>query len=400
MNTTNESSSHELVTREPLSPQAQAAFPIRFALGFISLLFRTASEVTRIAGEIHHVASDRPNPFSRDHKPSIEDAPKLYQLIQLACIHSANKLQRLNQYIPDQYSPSTEVTRLQSVMNGIFGDKLHDWSHPSAISMHFLDRHHNPVNLATMQQEFANGIAIFIHGLCLSEHEWRGKEPEQFMNALEQNGIGSIILRYNTGLTLAENGETLAQLIQSQWHPQQNQKIIFFGHSMGGLVARSAIFHSEFKAAYSWHQDVSHAAYLASPHEGAVMERIGEAANSLLGHSPYTKPLMTFGNIRSRGIRNLHDSDIHSAQNNTTQPSFNPSIRHLLIGAKLSDPIARYLLGDGLVDHKSAMGSRYFPDDHAVVHKMVIENVGHLKLLQDPRLYQSLHQWLGDFTKN
>ncbi|MCG8315535.1 MAG: GPI inositol-deacylase [Pseudomonadales bacterium] len=400
MNTTTESATQELATTTPPSPQEQAAFPIRFTLGFISLLFRTASEVTRIAGEIHHVASDHPNPFSREHKPSIENAPKLYQLIQLAFIHSANQLHKLNQHIPDQYVPSKEVTRLQSVMNGVFGDKLHDWDHPSAIDMHFLDRQHHSVNLRSIQAEHPNGIAIFIHGLCLSEHEWRGPEPEKFMDHLEKKGIGSIIVRYNTGLTLAENGENLAKLIQDQWQEQAGQKIILFGHSMGGLIARSAIFHSEYQSEYSWHKDVSHSAYLASPHEGAVMERIGEAANSLLGHSPYTKPLMTFGNIRSRGIRSLHDSHIHSQNNNDScTPCFNPNIHHLLIGARLSDPIARYLLGDGLVDHKSAMGSRYFPDDHAVVHKMFLENVGHLKLLQDPRLYQALSNWLSDLKQ-
>ena len=374
--------------------------PARFVAGLLSLLLRSAGEVTRIAGEMHGVIRQKPLPLANHPEPELALAPRLYQLINLAFVYSATQLQKAVPLLPAAPQTSAQWSRLQSVMNGVFGDKLYDWEHPAAINMECLDRQHNPVTLATLQQQHSKGVALFIHGLCLSEHEWSSPQAQFFADLLQQQGYGVALLRYNTGLTLQENGERLAHLLNSQWQSDSHQKLMLFGHSMGGLVARSAMHHAMDIHEHQWIKNVSHAAYIASPHEGANLEKLGNFANDLLGYSPYTKPLMALGNIRSRGIRSLRQARIRhkNAIDRKDLELFNPEIHHLLLGARLSDPAAKAILGDGLVTDASAMGKSHFPDEHEQVTRIFIDEVGHLRLLSDQRLYRVLSLWLHHTT--
>lgn len=386
---------------EPVqSPAAHWSGPARLMVGLLSLLLRSAGEVTRIAGEIHGIIGQRPLPIARYPEPDLAQAPRLYQLINQVFVQAAGQLQKMMPLLPAAVKGSTELSRLQSVMNGVFGDKLFDWGHPGAIEMHCLDVEHNPITLTELQQQHPKGVALFVHGLCLSEHLWSTQPAQMFSALLNRHGYGVALLRYNTGLTLTENGKRLAQLLHAQWQTDSNKKLLLFGHSMGGLVARSAMHYGMDIEQQDWINSVSHAAYIASPHEGANLEKLGNFANNLLGYSPYTKPLMALGNIRSRGIRSLRDSCIlhKDAIDREHLELFNPGIHHLLIGARLSDPTAKTILGDGLVTDVSAMGNNHFPEEHEQVTRLFIDEVGHLRLLNDQRLYWALTLWLHHTT--
>lgn len=369
--------------------------PARLMAGLLSLLFRSASEVTRIAGEIHGIVHQSPAIITQNVNPDLTVAPKLYQLIHRAFVQAANHVQKANVFLPTQETINQDLRRLQSVMNGVFGDKLADWGHSGAITMECLDENHQPIALHDLQARHPKGVALFVHGLCLSEYDWCGYQAQLFAKQLQEQGIGIARLRYNTGLTLSENGECLSQLLAHQWHLNAAQSLIMIGHSMGGLVIRSALHHGRDIHRQDWVVNVSHAVYVASPHEGANLEKLGNFANNLLGYSPYTKPLMSLGNIRSRGIRSLRDSNIrHELAERNDQALFHDQVHHLLIGARLPDPRAKAVLGDGLVTDHSAMGSSHFPEEHHKVTRLILDEVGHMKVINDPRLYQSLATWL------
>ncbi|MCG8669002.1 MAG: GPI inositol-deacylase [Pseudomonadales bacterium] len=381
-----------------MTEQAEVANPYRparFALGFLSLLLRGTSELTRIAAEIHHAFSDKPSIFDQKHQPNLEQAPKTYQLVHLGLIHISNKIHKLLQLIPYSDKQSSELIRLQGVMNGVIGDKLRDWNHPARIEMQLYNADGEQISLSAMKESHPNGIALFVHGLCLTEQEWKSPALMSFKQALRQQGVGSVYVRYNSGLTLAENGKLLSALLEE--HITEDQKLLMVGHSMGGLVIRSALVHAAHIDNHQWISSVSHAAYLASPHHGANLEKLGEYANSTLGVSPYSMPLMALGNIRSRGIRSLRNSNLIEQDNHDKLSPyyFIDHVQHLVVGTRLPNKAAETVLGDGLVTETSAMGYEQFPQEHDNVQRLMFSEVGHLKLLSDQRLAWALTLWLS-----
>jgi pimeloyl-ACP methyl ester carboxylesterase len=93
-------------------------------------------------------------------------------------------------------------------------------------------------------------VAIFVHGLACSESMWSaysqrhyGTPDTTYGSRLAADlGYTPVYLRYNTGLHIAENGRTLAGLLQricTEW-PAGIDELTLIGHSMGGLVIRSA----------------------------------------------------------------------------------------------------------------------------------------------------------------
>lgn len=210
--------------------------------------------------------------------------------------------------------------------------------------------------------------------------------------------MGVAWVRYNSGLPIWENGNALSRYLHEHWQQDSAQSLTLVGHSMGGLIIRSALHHGEHVHNSDWVNAIERAAYLASPHSGAPLEKIGNFANSLLGVSPYSKPLMALGNIRSLGIRSLRHGHIvapaDAAENQQPVP-FNPRIRHLLLAAKIGDDPAKRWLGDGLVPVSSAMGEEHFPAFHEQVDRVVLDDVGHIRLLGDERTYDALRRWMN-----
>jgi pimeloyl-ACP methyl ester carboxylesterase len=158
---------------------------------------------------------------------------------------------------------------------------------------------------------------------------------------------------------------------------------VLLGHSMGGLVARSAC-RAAAAAQHVWLGRLRRLVFLGTPHQGTPLERGGRWLERALEASPYTAPLARLGAIRSAGIRDLRHGDA------TPLP---PNVRCCAVAGRLGpDPF-----GDGLVPVASALGraarrGRCLAFDHA----WLAPGLGHLDLLDHPEVYRRLRAWLEE----
>ena len=130
-------------------------------------------------------------------------------------------------------------------------------------------------------------------------------------------GYTPIYLHYNSGLSVSTNGRILAQLMERLYDawPVPIERLVMFGHSMGGLVARSAIHHGALiqRGGLRWPARVDDLVTLGTPHQGAALERAGHGVDLLLSAAPYAAPLARLSQLRSAGINDLRLGNILSS---------------------------------------------------------------------------------------
>lgn len=288
----------------------------------------------------------------------------------------------------------------RSALSGVMGDALHASGNPLAVTMGF----HagggvlslTPDALAALQPH----VALFVHGLACDEHSWL-RTPELWQGSADdglgrnyaervQNelGLSAVFLRYNSGLAVQENGRQLAQQLARLFDaaPQVGE-LSLVCHSMGGLVARSA-YEQGVAAGHDWTKRVRVLICLGSPHRGAPLEKLGQLATLALGLSSVTQPLAQIAETRSRGIKDMrHGLPPHAAE---------LDIPVRLIAASLADDgsaaaaLAGAVLGDGLVMPGSATDPRREGD----VERVELKGLGHMALLNHPRVYAVIRPWL------
>jgi pimeloyl-ACP methyl ester carboxylesterase len=155
----------------------------------------------------------------------------------------------------------------------------------------------------------AQRLAVFVHGLAETEDSWqrRGAGSEPYGPRLEAEfGFTPVYIRYNTGRHISDNGRDLAGLLDdliAAW-PEQVDELLLVGHSMGGLVIRSARHYGQQESA-AWVDRVRHVFYLGSPHLGAPLARAAGFAGWALGKAAETRPFVTLVNGSSPGIKDL-----------------------------------------------------------------------------------------------
>ena len=102
-------------------------------------------------------------------------------------------------------------------------------------------------------EENTDRLVVFVHGLCETEEAWwlgtradpaaDAPAPRTYGARLRDDlGFSPLYLRYNSGLHISENGRRLSWLLEElcrEW-PVEVRELALVGHSMGGLVARSA----------------------------------------------------------------------------------------------------------------------------------------------------------------
>jgi pimeloyl-ACP methyl ester carboxylesterase len=315
------------------------------------------------------------------------------------------------------YDEGRERDAIVAALNGVLGDYLVATGNPLATPMELRHAGH----ALTLEREAlaralpAPGglLAVLVHGLCMNDLQWQREGHDHGAALARELGYTPVYLRYNSGLHVSINGRAFAQqmarLIEA-W-PQPLQRVVVIGHSMGGLVARSAL-HYATQAQQPWAPRLDDLFFLGTPHHGAPLERAGHWVDLVLGATPYAAPFARLGKVRSAGITDLRHGhlldedwvgrDRFARTGDRRQPVQLPeNLRCYALAASLGaqgGALKERLLGDGLVPLDSALGvhkdparALAFPPER----QWVGYGMNHLDLLSRPEVYAKLKEWLA-----
>jgi pimeloyl-ACP methyl ester carboxylesterase len=276
--------------------------------------------------------------------------------------------------------PEREVSpAMLAVLNGLRGDEL-------APELRI------PMTLSV--EGDSPRLAVFLHGLFETEHAWGYGGGPRYGDRLP--GWTPVYVRYNTGRRISENGRTLADELEALAAEREVEEIALIGHSMGGLVARSACH-----AGGSWVDRVTHVISLGSPHTGAPLESAVHYAAAALGVMPESRPFARFLRRRSAGIRDLRSGSLVDEDWKDRDPEalraaacrevpLLEGARHCFVSATVTrrkdHPVAR-VVGDWLVLERSA--------SHRAQETLHVGAAHHLALLNHPAVYERLAAQLG-----
>jgi triacylglycerol lipase len=258
-------------------------------------------------------------------------------------------------------------------------------------------------------------LAVYLHGLMCTEEVWdfptpkaAGEPPTYGSRLAADADILPLFVRYNTGLSIAENGrllDTLLTELTAVLAPLVTvEELTLVGYSMGGLVVRSACRRAEGTSS-SWLSNVHRCIYVGTPHQGAPLERVGRGLTKLLAVIP--DPIVnTVGELidaRSRGVKDLGDAvlaDDHRGQRGEAFP-LTPGVEHYLVAGSLSrHPQIAELLGDFMVPlpsgsdgHKglAPRETELLPTDHIEV----LFGKSHVGVAHDEDVYQAIRRFCG-----
>ncbi len=299
-----------------------------------------------------------------------------------------------------------------AALNAYLGDGLAAEGSPLALETTL--RHRGADLALDALPEAGPRIAVFVHGLGETDAAWRlraGPERPGYGASLRRDlGHVPLELRYNTGLHISDNGRALARLLEElreAW-PVELEEVVLVGHSMGGLVARSAC-HYGAHAGHGWAGAVRHVFCLGSPHLGAPLEKGVNALGWALARVPETRVLARLVNLRSAGIKDLRygacveedwcdcDPDELLTDRCTDVP-FLPGARFYFVAATVSRQPGHPLgvvLGDLLVRVPSASGAgRRRRIGFAIEDGHRLGGLTHFDLLNHPAVYDQMRAWI------
>jgi hypothetical protein len=316
---------------------------------------------------------------------------------------------------PGQPTPQREA--LVAALNGVLGDYLAETGNPLATPMAWRREGRalvlEPAALSERLPDAGPRLLVLLHGLCMNDLQWRRAGHDHGAALARELGYTPVYLHYNSGLHVSINGHALARQLEqllAAW-PVPLQRLVVLGHSMGGLIMRSAL-HGATLAGAAWPARVDDLVFMGTPHHGAPLERAGHWADILLGATPYAAPFARLGKVRSAGITDLRHGNLldedwvgrdrFAAGADRRQPVPLPQgVRCYALAATLgAEPggVKDRLLGDGLVPLASALGRHedtartlaFVPGCQWVGHGM-----GHLDLLSRPEVFAQLRHWLA-----
>jgi hypothetical protein len=322
-----------------------------------------------------------------------------------------------------------------AVVNGLFGDALDDQGSSLAIPMTLravatelpLEREALADALTGALPDVSPRICILVHGLMSTESVWRfpGTESTTYGSLLARDhGVTPLTLRYNTGRHISTNGRELARLLNrlvAAW-PVPVRAIDLIGHSMGGLVIRSACHYGRsllprgrhLPIGRPWTTRVRRVVLVGVPNTGAPLEVFVNLTSATLWSLPVPATrLVGLGlDHRSAGIKDLRFGAILDEDWQETDPGALERAqphrvrglrraRYLVIAGSVTadpeHPLAR-IIGDALVTSSSATGSvvgtggtELLPD--ATVR--LFPGVTHVALANRPEVYAAIDAWWG-----
>lgn len=308
---------------------------------------------------------------------------------------------------------------VRAVVNGLIGDHLAATGNALAIPMVLrrggtvlpLDRD----GLAAALPRATGRIVVLVHGLCMNDLQWDVRGTGDHGHALARDhGYTPVYLHYNTGLHISRNGRGLAERMEAlvdAW-PVPIESLAIVGHSMGGMVARSAV-HQATEAGHCWPALLKKLVFLATPHHGSPLERHGNAFETALASVPYAAPFARLGRMRSAGITdlrhgNLLDQDWHG-RDRFERAGDTRAIVPLPAGVdcytiaatrgRRPGGFGERVWGDGFVPVHSALGEHADPARtlaFAPAHRWIAYRTSHFALLHRPDVYARIRDWLAD----
>ncbi len=310
-----------------------------------------------------------------------------------------------------------------AALNGLWGDTLADRYPELAVQMSFRkDGKTVPVDgpgLAATFPDATSRIALLVHGLCETDGSWLhnaeehwGDPSASYGSMLERDlGYTGVYLAYNSGLHVSDNGRQLSALLQQlveAW-PVGVEQIVLIGHSMGGLVIRSACHYAQGDG-LSWPEMVTDVFCLGTPHLGAPLEKGVHTAAFLTSRLPETQPFAKLLDARSSGVKDLRFgalveedwSEVGTAeflQDRCTEVPFLEGVTYYFVGVSVTKDVKHpvgVLVGDLLVRIPSASGkgrNRRIP--FKIENGSHIGGLNHFDLLNHPDVYAQLHSWLS-----
>lgn len=275
-----------------------------------------------------------------------------------------------------------------AAVNAAVGDYLHARDNGLELDLRLRagDRYLPPgplerEQLAGLGEAPVRRVAVLVHGLattewswCLNAKQYWGDPAVNFGVLLERDhGFAPVYARYNTGRHVSENGQALAERLEALVEAlgQELEEVLLVGHSMGGLVARSACHYGE-ESGHRWPRLVRKVFCLGSPHHGAPLEKLGNVATAVLLaiDTPGTRIPGLLLQRRSAGIKDLRygnvvhedwlgrDSDAVLEDSRRELPLLEGAAFYFVSATMTQDPEhpMGLLLGDLLVRVPSASG--------------------------------------------
>jgi PGAP1-like protein len=311
------------------------------------------------------------------------------------------------------------------IVNGFAGDRLQERGSELALEMAIRHRGADvPVEADPLRAAFpaATGdVAVFLHGLVENDRSWwwaagryYGDPDVSYGTRLRDDlGITPVYLRYNTGLPVTVNGRRLDDLLATlvdAW-PVPVERLNLVGHSMGGLVIRSAC-HRGAAERRPWVGTVRHAVYLGTPHHGAPLARGSMALGAALARIPEVRPFARVLERPSAGIRDLRHGVVVADEDRDTEAPEEwfgeeggdtpllPDCRHHAVASTLTGrrhSVVGRMVGDLFVQTTSATGRskgrRHV--DFLAEEGMALGGAHHFALLNHPAVYDELRRWLS-----
>ena len=304
-----------------------------------------------------------------------------------------------------------------AALNGVVGDHLAKTGNPLALRMRFrregralaLDGH----ALAQTFPDATGKLAVLAHGLCMSDLQWTRANHDHGAALARDLGYTPVYLSYNSGLHISVNGRAFAEkllALVAGW-PVEIEDFIVIGHSMGGLVARSACAYGE-EAGHLWPQKLRKLVFLGTPHHGVPLERVGNWVDIILGKTPYAAAFGRLGKVRSSGVTDLRygslmdedwrGRDRFARDADARRPVPLPQgVACYAVAATTASSVGGlkdHLIGDGLVPVASALGRHRDPArvlDFPPSRQWIACETGHLDLLSRRDVYERIAGWIA-----
>lgn len=296
----------------------------------------------------------------------------------------------------------TTFDRTQAVVNGLWGDTLGRHERRLGITMGL--RGQDGVEIPAGSQlevsfpKATGHLVVLVHGFMDTEQCWVGNDSRPGLSRhLESDPLFTpLLVRYNTGQSMAASGAHLADLLETvivDW-PVPIESMALVGHSMGGLVIRAACASAAGKG-HTWIADLSDVVTLGAPHLGTPLEKLTDLASRGLAVAKETRPLSIFLESRSRGVKDLRHGNTGTGDRSRLDPTALPVgiDHHFVAGVVTAKPThpAGVVMGDLIVRTDSATGANHLNPTNV----MVVGGIRHNDLLHEPVVADQVMEWLN-----